>query len=495
VGKVVLQMTNIHKSFPGVHALDSVNLEVREGEVHALLGENGAGKSTLIKVLGAIYKPDEGDIYINGEQVKMNNVRDAQHYGISIIHQELLLIPEMTIADNIFIGEKPKNYGFTSGKRIEAKAQKLLDQLNIGLDSRALVSSLSVAQQQIVEIVKAISFNAKLIVMDEPTSSLSQNEVNMLFGIIKQLKAEGVSIIYISHKLNELFEISDRITVMRDGKTVDTVNTSEVNDELLIKMMVGRELTDYYKRTEFEKGEVILSVQNLQKKNVFHDINFDLKKGEILGFAGLVGAGRTELMHAIFGADPYDQGEIFLNNKRIKIRSPKDAIESGIVLVPESRKEHGLILKNSVGFNMSLIVLKEFIKGISINKRKENEIMNYYKESLNIKTPSYDQIVSNLSGGNQQKVVLSKWLAAQPIILILDEPTRGIDVGAKSELYAIMNELSLNGMSIIMVSSEMQEVIAMSDRICVMNTGTIKTILDKRDCSQEKILAYAVGGD
>ncbi len=491
--ETILQMKNIHKFFPGVHALDDANLEVRKGEVHALLGENGAGKSTMIKVLGAIYKPDEGQIYINGDPVIMQNVRDAQHYGISIIHQELLLIPEMTIADNIFIGTKPKSYGYVSRKQIEDEAQKLLDQLNIGLDSKALVSTLSVAQQQIVEIVKAISFNARIIVMDEPTSSLSQNEVNMLFDIIRRLKENGVAIIYISHKLNELFAISDRITVMRDGKTIDTVNTREVTDEELIRMMVGRELSDYYKRNDFTKGEVILSVKNLNKQGVFHDISFDLRKGEILGFAGLVGAGRTELMHAIFGVDAYESGEITLNGKKIHIRSPKNAIRAGIMLVPESRKEHGLILKNSVGFNMTLAVLKDFIKGIVVHKKTERSIMESSRESLAIKTPSFEQLVSNLSGGNQQKVVISKWLAAKPAVLIMDEPTRGIDVGAKSELYAIMNELSMNGMSIIMVSSEMQEVIAMSDRICVMNNGSIRAILEKSDFTQERILSYAMG--
>jgi len=486
-------MKNIHKYFPGVHALDDANLEVRTGEVHALLGENGAGKSTLMKVLGAIYKPDEGQIFIDGNPVTMQNIRDAKRYGISIIHQELLLLPEMTIADNIFIGTKPNSYGFVSRKKLESEAQKLLDQLNIGLDSRALVSTLSVAQQQIVEIVKAISFNARIIVMDEPTSSLSQNEINMLFDIIHRLKNSGVAIIYISHKLNELFTISDRITVMRDGKTISTVNTKEVTDDELIRMMVGRELSDYYTRSDFEKGDIVLSVKNLNKQGVFKDIDFDLRKGEILGFAGLVGAGRTELMHAIFGIDTYDSGDITLNGKKIHIRTPKDAIRAGIALVPENRKEHGLILKNSVGFNMTLAVLKEFIKGISVNRKKESGIMDTYRQSLAIKTPSYDQLVSNLSGGNQQKVVVSKWLAAKPSVLIMDEPTRGIDVGAKSELYAIMNELTLNGMSIIMVSSEMQEVIAMSDRICVMNNGTIRAILEKKDFSQEKILSYAMG--
>jgi ribose transport system ATP-binding protein/inositol transport system ATP-binding protein len=488
-------MKNIHKRFPGVYALDGVHLDVMRGEVHAILGENGAGKSTLIKVLGAIYKPEQGEIYIDGKLAQMNTIRDAQNNGISIIHQELMLVPDLSIADNIFLGSKPDQYGYVNRKESEKNAQKLLDNFGVNLDSRSLVSSLSVAQQQIVEIVKAISVNAKIIVMDEPTSSLSTNEVQMLFEIIKRLKSEGVSIIYISHKLDELFTITDRITVMRDGKTIGTVITKDVTTNQLIRMMVARELSEFYVRSNFKKGEVVLSVRNLTKKGALNNISFDLHKGEILGFAGLVGAGRTELMKAIFGLTDSDCGEIYFNNRQVKIHSPREAMKVGIALVPENRKEEGLILKNSVGFNMTITVLKDFIKGIFVNSKKEKEILDVYKDRLSINTPSYNQLVSNLSGGNQQKVVVSKWLAANPRVLLLDEPTRGIDVGAKAEMYSIMNELTLAGMSIIMVSSEMQEVIAMSDRICVMNEGSITTILDKDDFSQENILAYAIGGN
>ena len=493
MGKIALRMVNIDKKFPGVHALKSANLEVGEGEVHALLGGNGAGKSTLIKILGAIYQPDGGEIYIDDKLVKLEGVRDAQRYGISIIHQELMLFPELSIAENIFIGEKPENYGYVSKKDIEARAQKILDNLNVEFDSAWLVSSLSLAQQQIIEIIRAVSFNSKIIVMDEPTSSLSKNEVAMLFDIIRKLKKNGVSVIYISHKLDELFEISDRITVLRDGETVGTVTTKETTEDELIRMMVGRDLSNFYVRTEGKgSSEVVLSVKGLEKQGVFEDISFELRKGEILGFTGLVGAGRTELMEAIFGIRSYDQGEIFLNGTKLDIKAPKDAIEAGIVLVPENRKEHGLILRNTVGFNMTLTVLKDFIRGIRVDKGAERSIMDEYKKTLGIVTPSYAQIASKLSGGNQQKVVLAKWLAKKPVVLILDEPTSGIDVGAKSEIYALMNDLTKQGVSIIMVSSEMQEVMVMSDRICVMNEGTISATFEKEDFSQEKIVAYSV---
>ncbi|MEG1384252.1 MAG: sugar ABC transporter ATP-binding protein, partial [Oscillospiraceae bacterium] len=480
---------------PGVLALDNAKLEVRPGEVHALLGENGAGKSTLIKVLGAIYKPEQGSIFICGKQVTLNTIRDAQEAGISIIHQELLLVSQLTIADNIFLGSNPSKYGYVNRKEFVIKAQKLIDDLGIDLNAKALVSSLSIAQQQVVEIIKAISVDAKIIVMDEPTSSLSNNEVKMLFGIINKLKSAGKSIIYISHKLEELFSITDRITVMRDGKYVGTVDTKTVSSDDLITMMVNRELSDYYTRDTFEKGESVLRVKNLNQTNVLHDISFDLKKGEILGFAGLVGAGRTELMQAIFGITKIDSGVVEVNGKPIKIKRPYDAINSGIALVPENRKEQGLILKNTVGFNMTIAVLKDFIKGINVNHKKELQIMETYKEKLSIKTPSFTQKASNLSGGNQQKVVVSKWLAANPSVLILDEPTRGIDVGAKSEMYSIMNELTKQGVSIIMVSSEMPEVMGMSDRICVMYNGAITAVIDKKDFTQKKILSYAIGGN
>ena len=493
VGKTVLRMVDIDKRFPGVHALKSANLEVKEGEVHALLGGNGAGKSTLMKILGAIYQPDGGEIFIDGQPAQLASVRDAQGYGISIIHQELMLFPELSIAENMFIGERPEDYGYINRKEMERRAQAVLDDLGIRLQAGTVVSSLSLAQQQLVEIARALSFNARIIVMDEPTSSLSNKEVEMLFEFIRKLKKNGVAIIYISHKLDELFEISDRITVLRDGETVGTVITKETTEDDLIRMMVGRELSSFYSQAQREiSPEVVLEVRGLAKEGVFHDINFQLRKGEILGFTGLVGSGRTEVMEAIFGIRSFDRGEILLRGSRAEIKSPTDAIAAGLALVPEDRKAHGLILKNTVGFNMTITVLKEFIGSFRVDRKAERSILDSYKERLRIVTPSYRQIAAKLSGGNQQKVVLAKWLATKPLVLILDEPTRGIDVGAKAEIYTLMHDLTKQGVSIIMVSSELPEVMAMSDRICVMNEGTISATLANEEFSEEKIVAYSV---
>ncbi|MCB7305582.1 sugar ABC transporter ATP-binding protein [Bariatricus massiliensis] len=487
-------MKNIHKKFPGVYALKNADLRVEKGEVHALLGENGAGKSTLIKVLGGIYQPDEGEIYIDGQKVRMNNVRDAQANGISIIHQELLLVPQMTVADNMFLDAAPQKYGYINRKQSKRDAQKALDAMGVQIDAGALVATLSVAQQQIVEIVKAVRLQSKIIVMDEPTSSLSDTEIQMLFEIVENLKQNGTAIIFISHKLEELFAITDRITIMRDGEVVKTVETKKTGNEELIALMVGRALDNYYVRDDFPKGEIILKVENLNQAGVLRNVSFELRKGEILGFAGLVGAGRTELMNAIFGITQMDSGNIYLEGKRVHIKNPLSAMRAGIALVPEDRKLQGLILKNSVGFNMTITILREFMKGICVNKKKEYELMDKYQQLLRIKTPSYEQKAGNLSGGNQQKIVISKWLAVNPSVLILDEPTRGIDVGAKAEIYAIMNNLTRNGMSIIMISSEMPEVMGMSDRICVMSEGRLTGIVDKHEFSQERILSYALEG-
>ena len=494
MSEAALEMKNIHKKFPGVYALKNADLRVEKGEVHALLGENGAGKSTLIKVLGGIYQPDEGEIYIDGQKVRMNNVRDAQANGISIIHQELLLVPQMTVADNMFLDAAPQKYGYINRKQSKRDAQKALDAMGVQIDAGALVATLSVAQQQIVEIVKAVRLQSKIIVMDEPTSSLSDTEIQMLFEIVENLKQNGTAIIFISHKLEELFAITDRITIMRDGEVVKTVETKKTGNEELIALMVGRALDNYYVRDDFPKGEIILKVENLNQAGVLRNVSFELRKGEILGFAGLVGAGRTELMNAIFGITQMDSGNIYLEGKRVHIKNPLSAMRAGIALVPEDRKLQGLILKNSVGFNMTITILREFMKGICVNKKKEYELMDKYQQLLRIKTPSYEQKAGNLSGGNQQKIVISKWLAVNPSVLILDEPTRGIDVGAKAEIYAIMNNLTRNGMSIIMISSEMPEVMGMSDRICVMSEGRLTGIVDKHEFSQERILSYALEG-
>ncbi|SKA79181.1 monosaccharide ABC transporter ATP-binding protein, CUT2 family [Clostridium sp. USBA 49] len=491
----LLQMKNISKKFPGVYALKNAHFELNEGEVHALLGENGAGKSTLMKILGGIYSVDEGEIYIQGKKADIKSVKDAQAYGISIIHQELVLVPYMTVAENIYLGrEVTGKTGFIDKAAMIEKAQKLLDSFEVKIKADSLISRLTVAQQQMVEIIKAISFNAKIIVMDEPTSSLTEKEVKFLFDTIKNLKSHGVGIVYISHRMNELFEISDRVTVMRDGEYIGTKITKDTSNDELIAMMVGRELTSYYTRDYNEPGDIILEVKNLNRKSVLKNINFSVRKGEIVGFAGLMGAGRSEVMRAIFGLDPIDSGEILIDGQKVNIKEPNDAMKNGIALVPENRKEEGLFLIQSVKFNITLKILDKFIKFIKVNKKVENDITNKYIDELSIKTPTSNQLIGNLSGGNQQKVVIAKWLATEPKILILDEPTRGVDVAAKAEIYSIMNKLASAGVSIIMISSELPEIINMSDRVLVMCNGTITGSLNRNEFTQEKIMYYATGG-
>lgn len=495
MNKTVLEMKNIHKHFPGVYALKDASFELKAGEVHGLLGENGAGKSTLMKILAGIYPIDEGDVYIDGQKVLIHNVRDSQNAGVSIIHQELVLIPYMSVAENIFTGREPTGkIGFIKKNEMINEAQKLLDTFGLDIDASKLVADLNIAQRQMVEIARAISFNSKILVMDEPTSSLTEKEVEFLFETIENLKSKGVGIIYISHRMSELFRITDRITVMRDGQYIGTKITKDTNIDELISMMVGRELTDYYHRTFHDLGENVLEVKNLTRQGIFSNISFNLRKGEILGFSGLVGAGRSEIMKAIFGLDPIDFGEIYIDGNKVTIKSPNDAMNLGIALVPENRKDEGLILKRNVGYNMTLRVLDEFINFIKVDKTKEDNIITTFIEKLSIKTSGKSQLVSNLSGGNQQKVVIAKWLAANPKILILDEPTRGVDIGAKAEIYAIMNELVQAGVSIIMISSELPEVINMSDRIIVVCNGTIAGILNRDEFSQEKIMHLATGG-
>ncbi|WP_069999707.1 sugar ABC transporter ATP-binding protein [Cellulosilyticum sp. I15G10I2] len=487
----LLVMKGIDKQFPGVYALKSVDFDLRAGEVHALLGENGAGKSTLIKILGGIYTIDQGEIFVEGKQVAIHSVKDAQANGISIIHQELVLVPYMTVAENIFLGRESINaVRFVNKQDMIRKTEELLNAFGLDIKATAKVGSLTTANQQMVEIIKAISFNARIIVMDEPTSSLSEKEVSHLFETIKRLKSQGVGIIYISHRMSELMEITDRVTVMRDGEYIGTKMTSETTNDELIAMMVGRELTHYYTRTYNNPSETVLDVKNLNA-GFLKDINFELKKGEILGFAGLVGAGRSEVMKCIFGIDPITLGEIWVNGRKVAIKNPNDAIGYGIGLIPENRKEEALFLQRSVKFNMTIKVLEQFIKGIFVNINKENEIAHKYVEGMSVKTPHLNQLAGHLSGGNQQKIVIGRWLATQPKILILDEPTRGVDVGAKAEIYAIMNELVKNGVSIIMISSELPEVINMSDRVVVMCNGRITGCLDRSGLSQEKIMHLA----
>lgn len=489
--KILLEMHHIHKRFAGVHALNDVSLTLKAGEVHALLGENGAGKSTLIKVLGGIYHADEGEIFIDGKKVEIKEVKDAQNNGIAIIHQELVLVPHMTVAENIFLGRELGKGIMINRASMNVQAQKLLDENQVNIKADMLVGKLTIAQQQMVEIVKAISYNSKILVMDEPTSSIADKEVEFLFETMRKLTHKGVGIIYISHKMSELEQICDRVTVMRDGEYVGTKNVKETSKDELIAMMVGRELTNYYTRDYADIEEEVLRCEHISDGNMVKDVSFTLNKGEIIGFAGLVGAGRSETMKAIFGLTKDVKGEIYLRGKNIKIATPIDAMKNGIALVPEDRKAEGLYKEQSVRFNMTLEVLNQFMKGIEVDSKREIEITQKYIDVMSTKTPTQLQKIGNLSGGNQQKVIIGRWLATNPDILILDEPTRGVDVGAKSEIYVIMNELVKQGMSIIMISSELPEIINMSDRVYVMADGRITGCLDHTEITQEAVMQLA----
>ena len=492
----IVSMENICKSFPGVKALDHVRFELRSGEVMALLGENGAGKSTLMKVLSGVYTRDEGKVEIFGREYGDMNPKQAQEAGVAIIHQELNMCRHLSVTENMFLGREKVKGMVLSNKEMEEEARKILDELKIDLDPHQVVGDLPVSKQQMVEIAKALSLNARILVMDEPSSSLTDSEVERMFAIMRKLRREGVGIIYISHKMKELFEITDRITVIRDGSYIGTVQTSEADMDELVHMMVGRELTSYYTRTEHEIGDVMLELKDINRSGVLKNIDFSVRAGEIVGFAGLVGAGRSELFKAVLGIEPMDSGTVLIEGKNTGRLSPRKAQEIGMVLVPENRKREGLVLINTVAFNLTLPVLDQFVKGIFVNKKKQLEIENTYIDSMNIKTPSRLQKVGNLSGGNQQKVVIGKWLAARPKILILDEPTRGVDVGAKAEIYKIIDRLAAQGIAIVIISSEMAELINMCDRMVVMNQGRIAGELKKSEMgfSQESIMKLATGG-
>ncbi len=488
----LLEMSNITKAFGSNVVLNGVNLSVGEGEVVAILGENGAGKSTLIKILGGIYKADSGDIRIDGETKNINSAAVAGANGIRIIHQEIILVPGRTIAANVFLGRELKNsLGMVDAKKMEAETQKVIDEFQLNMRADQLVGDLSIGMQQLVEIIKAVSAEARIVVMDEPTSSLSEGEVQTLFRIIRQLQEKKVGIIYISHRLEELFAITDRIVVLRDGKMVGDIPTREADKDELIRLMVGRELSNYYTRNRHEIRGVSLEVKNLQHAEYFKDVSFYARYGEIVGFAGLVGARRTELMKTIFGAFPKAGGEILLDGKKVNIRRPQDAIDLGIVYVSEDRRSEGLILKNDVEFNMGLVCLSDFVNGIRVKQAAWDRMVEEYRQKFHIKITSPHQLTGDLSGGNQQKVVLSKWLAKNPKVIILDEPTRGIDVGAKAEIYAIIDELAAKGTSIIMVSSELPEIINMCNRCYIMCEGKITGELGEEEFTQEAMMTYA----
>ena len=489
----ILELKGIHKSFPGVKALDNACLNVYPGKVMALLGENGAGKSTLMKVMTGIYSLDEGEIRYQGESVNFSGPRHSQKAGISIIHQELNLIPELTIAENIFLGREVTNrFGGINWSAMFNNAGALLDRLNIKNKSSQLLGDLSLGEQQMVEIAKALSFESKVIIMDEPTDALTDTETASLFKVINELKDEGYGIVYISHRLKEIFEICDDITVLRDGKFIAQRKVSETDEDSLIELMVGRRLDEQYPRIESKHGTTCLEVKNLSSADI-NNVSFTLDHGEILGISGLMGAGRTELMKAIFGALKRDSGEIILDGKSIDPKSPQDALANGIAYISEDRKGDGLILGLSVKENMSLCALQYFSKGWQLNHKAEATSVEDFIRLFNIKTPSKDQIIGNLSGGNQQKVAIAKGLMTKPKVLILDEPTRGVDVGAKKEIYQIINQFKAEGMSIILVSSEMPEVLGMSDRIIVMHQGQISGEFKTNEADQEKLMACAVG--
>ena len=473
MGEVILQMKDIDKRFPGVHALNKVSFDVKRGEVHALMGENGAGKSTLMKVLTGIYTKDSGSIVFEGKEVEFHGAREAQDAGVVIVHQELNMVGHLTVAQNIFIGREFKKGIRIDDKKMNEEAAKLFEKLNINIDPTATMSDLTVGKQQMCEIAKAISHDAKVIIFDEPTAALTESEIEDLFKIIRDLREQQMAIVYISHRMDEIKVITDRVTVMRDGCYVGTLITKDSTKDDIVNMMVGRIIYEEPKTKSRVPADapVVLRVDHLNAGRMVQDVSFELRKGEILGFSGLMGAGRTETARAIFGADPKESGEIFVNGKQTVINSPEDAVKAGIGYLSEDRKRFGIVVQKTIAENTTMADLGNYMKGIFIDKKKEKKVAKEFVDSLSTKTPSVDQLVVNLSGGNQQKVVIAKWLCKNCDILIFDEPTRGIDVGAKNEIYKLMNKLAAEGKSIIMISSEMTEILRMSDRIVVMCEG------------------------
>ncbi len=498
----LLRMEQISKGFPGVQALDQVSLEVHAGECLALMGENGAGKSTLMKVLSGVHPPDSGAILLDGQPVTIHGPHHAQQLGISIIYQEFNLFPNLSVEENIYIGREPTRLGAVDRAQLRADTLRLLGRLGVDLNPKAIVRNLSVAQQQMVEIAKALSLNARIVIMDEPTSALTQTEVEKLLQIIRSLKASGLGVVFISHRLEEVMAIADRITVLRDGHNAGLLPAAEATPDRIVQMMVGRAITDlFHKEAGAISGEPVLEVRGLSRHSAasdasaidLHDISLAVHAGEIVGLAGLVGSGRTELARAIFGADRVDQGQILINGRPVQIQSPRDAIRFGLGLVPEDRKQQALVLQLTVRENISLAALDSLTRGGFVDRDRERSMARTFIDALHIRTPSMEQKVINLSGGNQQKVVLSKWLALKPQVLIVDEPTRGVDVGAKAEVHSLLNDLAHQGIGILMISSELPEILGMSDRVLVMHEGQIAGELSRADATQERIMMLATG--
>ncbi len=489
-----LRMSGISKRFPGVIALDDVSLTVQPGEVHAVVGENGAGKSTLMKILAGAYTKDEGRIFLDGREVSIEGPLHAQHLGIAIIYQHLNMIPDLTASENIFVGRFPQKGGRIDFAAMNNAAADLLHEVGAKFPPTAVVASLSIADRQLIAIAKALSMNASIVVMDEPTSSLTPAEVEMLFGIVKKISDAGTSVIFISHHMDEIFSITDRVTVLRDGHCVGSWNTAELTEESIVSHMIGRTMDTMFPKEYSKKGDVVLEVRNLASAGLFENISFSLHRGEILGIGGLVGSGRTELVKTIFGDLPRAAGDVLIDGSPVIIDSPRDAVRAGIALIPEDRGHEGAILDDTVSRNISLPLLAKFFRGGRIDEASEKEFAQSYVDSLKIKTPTTEQKVEFLSGGNQQKVVLAKWFGTKPKILILDEPTRGIDVGAKAEIYRLVSRMTAEGVGVLMISSELPELMALSDRLLVMCRGRLAASMERAHATSERIMLAATGG-
>ncbi|MDO5088736.1 MAG: sugar ABC transporter ATP-binding protein [Leptotrichiaceae bacterium] len=493
----IVEFRNISKIFPGVRALSNVSFDIKKGEIHALMGENGAGKSTLLNILHGVYTDYSGDIIINGQKIEFKNAHDAIKKGIYKVHQEISLVEELSIGQNIVLGSEPLKNGFIDYKTLHKKANAVLKRLKCAFKSEDSLNGLSMGEMQMIAIAKALYHNAEIISLDEPTASLSNREVEILFQIIKELKAQGITILYVSHRIEEIFRMCDRISILRDGKYINTYLTSDISRNVLIKNMVGRDTDLFVKRKNGRKNTdiTVLKVENLSKNNQFYNINFELKKGEILGFSGLIGSKRTNVARGIFGVDKTDSGNIYINNEKVKIKNPKDAVKKGIGLVPENRKKQGFIKDFSNSENIVITYLDKILDYFFLNYSNMNKESKNYTDKMKVSPPDTSYKTVNLSGGNQQKIVIAKWLFADADIIILDEPTKGIDVGAKAEIYGLMEELVEEGKSIIMISSELPEIIGMSDRVLVFHDGRITKELKHDDLSEEKLLYYAMGGN
>lgn len=490
-----IELKGVSKSFPGVKALSDVELSVKKGEVHALVGENGAGKSTLIKVITGFHKMDEGAMYIEGKSVQFQNPHESIEAGIACIYQELSIVPQMNVADNIFLGNWPVRRHLIDRAELNRKTEEILERVSLNVRPQQIAGDLSIAQQQMIEIGRALTRNAKLIIMDEPTSSLTERETESLMKLIEKLRRDGISIIYISHKLDEVMNIADRITVMCDGRHVKTLEARDTTRQQLIEYMLGRPLGNMYEHVPTAPGDTVLKVENLTRSGVFENVSFEVRAGEILGFFGLVGAGRSEIMRAIFGIDKLESGKIFIHGKPVKIQSAKDAVKLGIALVPEDRKNDGLALQLPIVDNMTIVKLPEISRAGVIDQKTRTELAEKYADTVRVKTPSIRQLVGNLSGGNQQKVIIARWLMQDTSVLILDEPTRGIDVGSKAEIYSIISELAAKGVAVIVVSSEMNEILGVTDRVAAVFEGHITQIFETAKTNDKEILSAALGGE